>query len=123
METNDSDAKMAELTLALLASVADGQLDGLECPECHKPTVSVWFTHARNGEYRTWFLCQACPFSSRAQNTGRPKHFTESRVHQDLERYDFELGNNRKFPPPAESAGDDSEETMNGAANNANRRG
>src|SRR5580765_6788171 len=105
MESEDPSSQNFELTLTLLNSAADGHFDALECPECHKPSVSVWFTHPRDGEYRTWFLCQECPFSTRAQNSERPNHFSDSRVHKALEKYDFEFGNNRKFPPPTDPEG------------------
>jgi hypothetical protein len=43
--------------LSRLAFAAErGQLEGLECPNCNQPKVSVWFTHPAPDEYRTWFF-------------------------------------------------------------------
>lgn len=63
-----------------LAWMADaGQLDALPCPECHDSSVSVWFTHPAENEYRTWFICEKCGFQTRARNEGRPAHYSEAR--------------------------------------------
>src|SRR5438067_572634 len=65
--------------LRLLRVVNEGPLDGLTCPKCTEPCVSVWFTHPAEREYRTWFLCSNCGFEMRAQNTGRPPHYSKER--------------------------------------------
>ena len=75
--------------LSRLAFAAErGQLEGLECPSCNQPEVSVWFTHTAPDEYRTWFFCSHCEFHSRAQNAGKPASFTEDRRRADLEERD-----------------------------------
>jgi hypothetical protein len=65
--------------VALLREANDGKLDGLTCPRCVKPCVSAWFTHPQEREYRTWFICNNCDFEMRAQNTGRPLHYSKQR--------------------------------------------
>jgi len=65
--------------LALLQEAADGRLDGLPCPRCRQSCVSVWFTHPDEELYRTWFVCSLCGFEMRAQNTGRPPHYSTER--------------------------------------------
>jgi hypothetical protein len=65
--------------LTLLRAATAGQLDALPCPRCQEAAVSVWFTHAGEHEYRTWFLCAKCGFEMRAQNTGRPPHYSQER--------------------------------------------
>ncbi|MCK6481177.1 MAG: hypothetical protein HUU26_01000 [Gemmatimonadaceae bacterium] len=77
-----------EKRLAILRSAAAGILDGLPCPDCGRDSVSVRFTNPSGDEFRTWFLCSACDFRMRAQNSGRPPHFTESRIDPDLEERD-----------------------------------
>ena len=65
--------------LALLQAAAEGTLDGLFCPRCQQPCVSVWFTHPAEELYRTWFICSRCGFEMRAQNAGRPPHYSAER--------------------------------------------
>jgi hypothetical protein len=65
--------------LALLRAASEGKLDGLPCPQCGQPCVSVWFTHPAEELYRTWFLCSRCSFEMRAQNAGRPPHYSAER--------------------------------------------
>ena len=65
--------------VALLRAAAEGRLDGLPCPSCGRPCVSVWFTHPAEDLYRTWFVCSACGFEMRAQNAGRPPYYSEER--------------------------------------------
>ena len=64
----------------LLKEPMPGTLDALECPSCHRDSVSVWFTHPGDGIYRTWFICSECSFQLRAQNVGlqRTTRKTES---------------------------------------------
>jgi len=75
--------------LSRLAFAAErGQLEGLECPSCNQPVISVWFTHPAPDEYRTWFFCAQCDFHTRAHNGKRPAFFTEDRRRDDLEDRD-----------------------------------
>jgi hypothetical protein len=65
--------------LALLQAADEGKLDGLPCPRCQQSCVSVWFTHPAEELYRTWFVCSRCDFEMRAQNVGRPTHYSAER--------------------------------------------
>ncbi len=65
--------------LDLLQAAASGQVEDLPCPQCQKARVSVWFTHPEPKEYRTWFTCEACGLEMRAQNTGKPAHYSKKR--------------------------------------------
>jgi hypothetical protein len=75
----------------LLHELESGRLDSLDCPSCHKQTVSVWFSHPRETEYRTWFVCSDCSFRMRAQNTTRPQFYSEERLSHELDVYDQRL--------------------------------
>jgi transcription elongation factor Elf1 len=77
--------------IELLRLLESGLLDLLECPQCHKNSVSVRFTHPRINEYRTWFVCDHCSFSMRVQNSERPQHFLSERVDEQLEEYDSDV--------------------------------
>lgn len=77
--------------LKLLEKSDEGYLDRLECPACHRPSVSVAFSHPGSNEYRTWFTCHECSFSMRVQNTGKPPHYSEDRIDVDRQAYDIEL--------------------------------
>jgi hypothetical protein len=72
----------------LLHEAEGGRLDQLKCPECRNTSVSVWFTNPSEGSYRTWLICGNCNFDLRAQNAGRPKHFSDQRLHKELDEYD-----------------------------------
>ena len=67
----------ARLILAQAAS--EGKLDDLRCPQCECRTVSVFFTRPTSAEYHTWFVCSNCDFSMRAQNSSKPKFYSEDR--------------------------------------------
>ena len=69
----------------LLWAADSGKLDSLDCPSCHRQTVSVWFTHPKPDIYREWFVCTSCSFSFRALIGGIPKHYFESRINQKLQ--------------------------------------
>jgi hypothetical protein len=87
--------------LSRIAGEAEaGRLDNLECPSCHQPSVSVWFTNPAENTYRTWFLCTQCDFHSRAQNAGKPALFTEDRRRADLEDRDRSILANAVFKKP-----------------------
>lgn len=73
----------------LLREAETGRLDNLECPKCLQATLSVWFTHPSGDAYRTWVICGNCDFRFRAQNAGRPIHFSENRRRKDLEEADL----------------------------------
>ena len=94
-----SDARL-RVHLHLLNEAANGRLDGLECPTCWKKTVSVWFTHPAVDFYRTWFLCTACDFHTRAQHAAKPAFFTEARVRSDLEDKDLSILEGAIFKRP-----------------------
>jgi hypothetical protein len=83
-DSRSQDPKLQE-RLGLLQAANEGKLDGLPCPSCKAPAVSVWFTGPAENEYRTWFICDRCGFEMRAQNTERPAHYSEDR---DLGRRD-----------------------------------
>ncbi len=78
-ENSLSQAHNVAERLELLRAANDGKLDGLICPRCARPCVSVWFTHPTEKEYRTWFICSNCGFEMRAQNSGRPPHYSKER--------------------------------------------
>jgi hypothetical protein len=81
MKRDDSPSPGTDLVAraALLEAAAEGKLDGLSCPRCQCPDVSVWFTHPADDLYRTWFVCGRCGFEMRAQNAGRPPHYSAER--------------------------------------------
>ena len=79
-----------------------GALDSIECPSCRQKSVSIWFSHPRKDEYRTWFICAECSFEGRAINSGRPKNFSEDRVNERLQKYDSDLLAKMRFPRPEE---------------------
>src|ERR1043166_2690504 len=72
----------------LLNELESGSLDSIECPDCQNRTVSVLFSHPGENEYRTWFVCSDCSFRMRAQNTGRPRFYSEDRLSHELDVYD-----------------------------------
>ena len=78
---NESSSYLADAQehLQLLKAHEGGQQDGLCCPKCRQSSVSVWFTHPLGNEYRTWFLFENCDFSMRAQNIGKPAHYSKER--------------------------------------------
>ena len=78
-----------------------GKLDKLECPECRELTVSVWFTHPSEPEYRTWFQCVACNFETRAHLAARPQLFSEERRRADLETRDRQIVEGVLFKRPS----------------------
>jgi hypothetical protein len=95
---NSSSSEVAR-KLVLLRALESGALDGIECPNCHQHTVSVWFTHPTDNEYRTWFICGECTFEMRAQNTSRPRFYTAERVNNRLDEYDREVRGLRRLHP------------------------
>jgi hypothetical protein len=84
----------------LLRAADAGALDSLECPQCHKLSVTVRFTQPQRDVYRTWFLCSGCTFETRVQNSERPPHYSEERVDKCLEKYDSDLLSRMRFPRP-----------------------
>jgi len=99
-ESSQNQSCRVQACLNLVKLEDSGLLDSFECPDCHNPTVSVWFTHPFENEYRTWFLCGECSFESRVQNSERPAHFSEDRVNKRLEAYDADLLSKCKFKRP-----------------------
>jgi len=83
--------------IQLLNDARDGRLDKLDCPVCHEAAVSVWFTNPADETYRTWFLCGACDFCTRAQELERPHFFSDDRRRLDLEERDSEILKNSMF--------------------------
>ena len=77
--------------LRLLRDLESGRLDRLDCPDCNKQAVSVWFSHPREAVFRTWFVCSNCSFRMRAQNTTRPKFYSDERLSHELGVYDDRL--------------------------------
>jgi len=84
----------------LLHQADAGRLDNLECPNCGEPSVFVWFTHPGADTFRTWFICADCDFHTRAQNTERPRSFSEDRVSTDLEARDVLILKQSRFKRP-----------------------
>jgi len=78
----------------------EGQLDNIECPICHQPSISVWFTQPVDGVYRTWFICTKCSFHSRAQLLGKPSFYAEDRRRADLENRDKSILEQAVFKMP-----------------------
>ncbi len=95
-----SRAEQVAQAVRLFNAADAGSLDALECPRCHKDSVSVWFTHPGDGIYRTWFICAECSFQLRAQNVGVPLHYSEDRVSERLENYDEGLLARARFKRP-----------------------
>ena len=94
-----------EAHIRLLRAAEAGTLDSLECPNCHRPFVSVRFTQPQKDVYRTWFLCSGCAFETRAQNSRKPAHYSDERVDKRLEKYDSDLLSRTQFPYPAADEG------------------
>jgi hypothetical protein len=86
-----------EAQLQLLRLAAGGILDSLPCPECHQCSMTVRFTNPAPNEYRTWFVCESCSFTVRAQNSGRPPHYSDERVDNRLEAYDAKIIRKRRL--------------------------
>jgi hypothetical protein len=84
--------------LVLLHELESGRLDSIECPICHAHSISVWFTHPAENEYRTWFVCHGCSFKLRAQNTERSQFYSSARINDELQAYDVELFAQGVFP-------------------------
>ena len=89
--------------LALIKQVDTGLFECMECPSCEQPTVSAWFTHPAESEYRTWFRCDNCTFEMRGHNTGRPVAYREDRVDKQLELRDRLVLEKSIFKRPADS--------------------
>ena len=83
--------------MGLIREVESGVLDSIECPHCHRHSVSVWFTHPKWNEYRTWFRCRDCSFEMRVQNSERPQHYCAERIDEALEAYDSDLLEKKHF--------------------------
>jgi transcription elongation factor Elf1 len=81
MSKENSPPRATDVTaqLRLLQAASEGKLDGLTCPNCEEATVSVYFTHPAPKEYRTWFVCGNCDFSTRAQNSEMPEYYSTER--------------------------------------------
>lgn len=101
METDErnSEERVARL-MRLLHEASAGNLDRLECPACHSRTVSVWFTNSAEGLYRSWFLCGACEFRERVQNSRKPDFFSENRRRADLDEEDAAIRDTAVFEKP-----------------------
>jgi len=63
----------------LVQAAAEGKLDDLRCPLCECHSVSVYYTRPAATEYHTWFVCSACEFSMRAQNSVQPAFYSPDR--------------------------------------------
>jgi ribosomal protein S27E len=85
---SNNGGERVRLRIAMLEEASKGRFENLECPDCRKPTASVWFTNPAPGEYRTWLLCALCDFHSHVMNSGKPRYFTEDRRRNDLEERD-----------------------------------
>jgi hypothetical protein len=60
----------------LLREAEEGNLDGLQCLQCHKSTVSVSLTHSVAEDYRVWFDCSECAFVMSGRYAGQPLHYS-----------------------------------------------
>jgi len=63
-------------------------------------SVSVWFTHPAEGEYRTWFICGQCRRHLHAINREIPPHYSEDRVSEQLENFDERALSGMRFKKP-----------------------
>jgi hypothetical protein len=86
--------------LHLLDEAAIGHLANLECPSCRQLAISVWFSRPAPDMYRTWFICADCDFHTRAQNTERPRFFSDDRVSAELEERDLSIVRRSLFRRP-----------------------
>jgi hypothetical protein len=97
--------KPMDLSLAvkhLCRAEESGALDSIECPSCHHRSVSIWFSHPKKNQYRTWFVCADCSFEAHAINQGRPTNFSEDRVNERLQARDLDVLGKMRFPWPDE---------------------
>jgi DNA-directed RNA polymerase subunit RPC12/RpoP len=92
--------KNIEQRLALVRAAETGALDSLECPGCGHFSVSVWFTHPRENEYRTWYVCSDCDFKMRGHNLTRPLFFSEERVDPEFSECDDDVLRQAIFKKP-----------------------
>jgi hypothetical protein len=99
IDANQADDRV-RLRIALLEGAAKGRFEQLECPDCGRPTASVWFTNPASGEYRTWLLCSVCDFNAHVINEGKPAAFTEDRRRKDLEQRDRDILERMAFRKP-----------------------
>ncbi len=88
------------LYMKLLGDLEAGKLQNLDCPTCHLPEVNVWFTQPVKDTYRTWFICGTCGFHNHAQNSERPRFYSEDLRRQDLEVRDLVIIQQAKFKKP-----------------------
>src|SRR5581483_12033562 len=96
-EPDDSRRKRLARITKLLDAASAGILDSLECPDCGQRSVSVWFTHPAEGEYRTWFVCRHCECHMHAINIGIPPHYSEDRISERLENFDERVLSSMRF--------------------------
>lgn len=85
--------------IGLLRIAEAGQLDSIECPQCHGPSVSVRFTHPHPDEYRTWFICTSCSFRTRAQNSKMPQRYSAAREDASLDALDTAILKSKHLAP------------------------
>jgi hypothetical protein len=94
-----SNGRLKELTQLLRAAEA-GRLDGLDCPQCGNPGLSVWFSNPAKDHFRTWYVCTECTFHTRAQNSDKPAFFSTERCRPDLETRDKAILDAAKIKRP-----------------------
>lgn len=67
-----------------------GQLDGLTCPVCSAPEVSVYFDGPKVVDDQLWthvyFFCNSCKHWDRTPYQGLPPHFDEKRGITEAQR-------------------------------------
>ena len=82
MQSDNSQNKNIDFVqqLDLIHALESGCFEALECPQCHEFSISVWFTHPKESEYRTWFVCERCAFNIRVQNSEKPRYFSTERI-------------------------------------------
>ena len=85
-----SNSEELKRTLPLLRDASAGRLQSLECPNCGRHSVEVWFTNPRTARYLVWFICSDCPFYVRVQSE-RPPYYSDERRSPELEYYDDRL--------------------------------
>jgi ribosomal protein S27E len=97
-----SNKERVQLLAHLLHEAEAGHFEELACPDCQHRTVSVWFTNPAPSLYRTWVICTDCDFHSRAQNSERPRFYSEDRRRMDLEERDSAILKQAILKKPAQ---------------------
>jgi len=95
----ESGKLMRQLHRLLERTVTD-EFDSLECPQCHQPSLSIWFTPPRKDHYRTSFVCSQCQLEARDIDRQMAGNYWEERMNRRLHAYDAELLQEGPLPAP-----------------------